>query len=108
MRAHRAADVRRLLHAGPRLGIHSDEPDRQPDRRVHAPGLGEGDGRSAHPPAGPRAARALVLFPPHGPARLGGVLERMLPCVRNPWGRPRMLALEPGGCIAWSILPVAI
>ena len=40
--ADRAADVRRLLHAGPRLGVDPDEHDRQPDRRVHAAGLGEG------------------------------------------------------------------
>ena len=40
--ADRAADVRRLLHRRPRLGVDADEHDRQPDRRVHAPGLGEG------------------------------------------------------------------
>ena len=40
--ADRAADVRRLLHRRPRLRLDPDEHDRQPDRRVHAPGIREG------------------------------------------------------------------
>ena len=32
----------------------------------------------------------------------------MITWLRNPWGRPRMLALVAGVYIAWSILPVAI
>jgi len=32
----------------------------------------------------------------------------MITWLRNPWGRPRVLALVAGAYIAWSILPVAI
>ena len=32
----------------------------------------------------------------------------MITWLRNPWGRPRVLALVAGIYIAWSILPVAI
>ena len=28
--------------------------------------------------------------------------------LRNPWGRPRFLALITGGYIVWSVLPVLI
>ena len=45
--ADRAADVRRLLHRRPRLRLDPDEHDRQPDRRVHAPGIREGHRRGA-------------------------------------------------------------
>ena len=44
-RADRPADVRRLLHAGPDLGLAAHEHDRQPDRPVHPAGLAE-DGRA--------------------------------------------------------------
>jgi hypothetical protein len=63
--ADRAADVRRLLHRRPRLGLDPDEHDRQPDRRVHAPGIGEGHRRGAHAAALGVPPRADVLLPAH-------------------------------------------
>jgi len=36
------------------------------------------------------------------------MIGRMITWLRNPWGRPRVLALVAGIYIAWSILPVAI
>ncbi len=32
----------------------------------------------------------------------------MIAWLRNPWGRPRFLALGTGAYIIWSIVPVAI
>ncbi len=66
-RADRPADVRRLLHPGPDLGLAAHEHDRQPDRRVRAPGLAEDRRRRAHDAARARPARADVLLPAHHP-----------------------------------------
>ena len=52
-RADRPADVRRLLHARPRLLVDEDDDDREPDRPAHAPGLGEGRRRLADPASSP-------------------------------------------------------
>ena len=104
--AHRAADVRRLLHARSRLRLAEDEPDRQPDRPAHAAGLGEGHGRRAdHDPRG-AAPRADALLPPRDAPRRpesGGVSW-----LRNPWGKPRFLPVVTWAYILWSLVPVAI
>ena len=67
--AHRAADVRRLLHAGPRLRVDEVQHDREPDRPAHAAGLGEGRRRRPHAHSRARAARADVLLPAHDAPR---------------------------------------
>src|SRR5262249_37858302 len=109
--AHGPADVRRLLHTRPRLLLAEDEHDREPDQRVHAAGLGEGDRRRAHDRAGARAARPDGLLPPrHEASHQGGgrVTTGVVGWFRNPWGKPRWLALVAGLYIAWSIVPVGI
>ena len=70
--AHRAADVRRLLHARHRLGLTQDEHDRQPDRPAHPTGVGEGCRVGADDAPRARAARTDGVLPPgHTRRRLG-------------------------------------
>src|SRR6185436_4319747 len=107
LRADRAADVRRLLHRRPRLGLHPDEHDRQPDRRAHAPGIGEGHRRRADAVPLTVPARADVLLPAHYPPG-GHHRPDDMSWLRNPWGRPRFLMLITGGYILWSVVPVLL
>ena len=105
-RPDRPADVRRLLHERPRLGVGEDVDDRQPDRPAHPAGLREGDRGGADRPALARAARADAVLPSHDEAsrRRGDDMT----WLRNPWGRPRFLPLVVGLYVIWSIIPVAI
>ena len=92
----------------PRLGLDEDEHDRQPDRPAHPAGLARrssGAVLTIAPRPGP--ARADALLPPHDPAG-----RRRRPrhdnWLRNPWGRPRLLAVITALYIVWSIVPVPI
>ena len=106
-RADRTADVRRLLHERPHLGLAAHDDDRQPDRRVHAAGLPEDRGRCPHDAARALPPGADVLLPAHDPPGRSRACALMA-WLRNPWGRPRFLPLIAAIYIFWSIVPVAI
>src|SRR4029077_5024186 len=105
--ADRTADVRRLLHERPDLGVAANDDDRQPDRRVHAAGLPEDGGRRPYDAARALPPGAGVVLPapdPQGRPRASALMA----WLRNPWGRPRFLPLIAAIYIFWSIVPVVI
>ena len=109
-RAHRAADVRRLLHARPDVGLAEDGDARQRDQRLRAGRPGQVARRGADAAALGLPARLHALLPARRarrPARGGGADERgdlgprprraerrpLRDRLSNPWGRPRFLAI---------------
>src|SRR5262249_19051511 len=105
--ADRAADVRRLLHAGPGLGLAAHQHDRQPDRPADPAGLPEDRRRGADDHPGARAAGADAVLPAHHAASRSGD-GALMAWFRNPWGRPRFLPIIVVAYIVWTILPVVI
>src|SRR5262249_44091307 len=110
-RHHRAADVRRLLHAGPALGRTTDEPHREPDQPLHprrpAGSRGRSAGRRAH--GVPHSADGLLhLRHCESAAEVGRLTRRLRDWWANPWGKPRFLVLFTALYLAWSIVPILI
>src|SRR5262249_13180869 len=111
-----AADVRRLLHERPDLGLAEHQHARQqrqpprPGRPAEEPRRGDGPGpddaaghRDALLPLGnePPGAEAggRNRNPPIRPSRVPDWLS-------NPWGRPRFLSLTTWLYIVWALVPV--
>src|SRR6185295_16917037 len=105
-----AADVRRLLHAGPALGRAPDEPHRKPDQPIHPrwaadPGR-SGARRRSH--AVPHGAHELLPVRDGASTAEAGRVRRFRDWWANPWGRPRFLVLFTALYLVWSIVPILI
>src|SRR6185437_3181082 len=105
----RVADVRRLLHQRPDLRIAAHQHARQRDQFVHP-------GRPAEEPRGLAGDRAdgdplnrdALLRVPDRPRRAEVRVTLTPKPLRNPWGRPRFLAVITWLYIIWALVPVLI